>query len=149
MMNHPIPNNPIPSKHMPKKLMCSKPTYSRARYTYVKSHHALSIYVMTCLVIFIAMVSFSTSAVAVGKIIAQSEAAEADKISVTLGHGQQTGTAHVTGCEKCPLELDINNRTRFLYNNEQIPPGHIRRYSGTSGTVIYDQDQNRVIRIHW
>jgi len=92
---------------------------------------------------------FTHQAHAIGKIIAQSEAAEADEIIIEFEDNKTIGVAQVMGCPKCPLELQINNRTGFYNNGEALEREQIRQLSGRSGTVIYDGDSKRVIRIRW
>ncbi|NOZ54573.1 MAG: hypothetical protein GXP08_15810 [Gammaproteobacteria bacterium] len=94
-------------------------------------------------------VFFVSSAMAIGKIIAQSDVVEADRISITLDDKKLTGIAQITGCEKCPLKLKINKKTRFFYQGKQVPRKKIWHLSDTSGTVIYDDELNQTIKIHW
>lgn len=86
---------------------------------------------------------------AMGKIIAMDDATEADSISVRINAGTQTSVATVTGCKTCPLELSIDANTRFFRNNEAVEGRRIRSLSGSSGTVIYNSEQQRAIKILW
>lgn len=86
---------------------------------------------------------------AMGEIISMDDAAEADSISVRIDRGAQTGVATVTGCEACPLELSIDANTRFFRNNEPLEGRRIRSLSGRAGTVTYNREQQRAIKVLW
>jgi hypothetical protein len=84
-----------------------------------------------------------------GEIISMDDAAEADSISVRINEGAQTGVVTVTGCEACPLELSIDANTHFFRNHEPVEGRRIRSLSGRAGTVTYNAEQRRAIKILW
>lgn len=95
------------------------------------------------------VVFFSSQGFADGVIIYQEDAVEADKIEVFIPKGSQTGNARVTGCNGCPMTLSIDGATGFFFQNKPANAKRVAFLSGKSGTVIFDEAQQRVLRILW
>lgn len=83
---------------------------------------------------------------AVPKILHQAQGDEAGRIEV---YETQSGTGHamVKECERCPLKLQVDAKTRFFYRDKPVAPANLGGISGGGGTVIHDK--GIVIRIHW
>lgn len=77
------------------------------------------------------------------------EAAEANSITVTMGSGKHAGTVIAMGCSGCPLELDVDSKTRFYFRNKQIGAHEIGAHSGKAGTAIYTKDTLRAVKVRW
>ena len=105
--------------------------------------------ILTTIMLVIAVCLVNPASAAIGKIIAQSEAAEAKKIEVTVNKSDRTGVARVRGCKQCPLRLDINANTEFYHNGKPVPFFKIKFLFGKPGTVVYDADSETAIRIRW
>jgi phage portal protein BeeE len=86
---------------------------------------------------------------AMGETVAMKKAVEADSISVRMNGGAQTGAATVTGCSKCPLALSIDASTQFFHNGVSVERRQIRSLSGKSGTAVYTDEDQHVIKIQW
>ena len=95
-------------------------------------------------VLFMTLPSFAASFIR-----SQKSAVEATGITVHMARGAQTGTVRITGCEGCPMELNITSQTQFLYKHKQADPRRIRLLSGKPGTVIFDSETQQAIRINW
>ena len=108
-----------------------------------------SSYLFTATGLLLAAFLFSSQAFAAGRITHQDEAVEADKVEVFIPKDSQTGSARVTGCSRCPLRLNIDGATRFYYKGEPASPQRVTFLSGKPGTVIYDNEQQRVLSIRW
>ena len=89
------------------------------------------------------------AAAAIGRIISQNDAAEADRINVILGKNGHVERIRVEGCTKCPLELQSSGNTRFKYQGKQIREQDAKTHSGKSGTVIFDAETAQAIKVNW
>lgn len=97
------------------------------------------------------MVSFFviSAEAGVGKIVAMTEAEEADHIHVVLDDNKMTGTVLVSGCEKCPMELGLKASSKLFYKNKTVSRKRVSQVTGKAGTVIFDGDTKKVIKINW
>lgn len=82
---------------------------------------------------------------AIAPILSQTDAAEADNISVSI-NGEH-GYAIAKGCNNCPIKADIDASTQFFLRGEAIPRSQVKQLAGEAGTIIYTK--GRVIRIRW
>jgi hypothetical protein len=94
----------------------------------------------------LALVS-SQQAGAAGKILAQADAVEAEKVEYIAGNGGAKIKA--SGCAQCPLTLSVDANTKFLHKGEPINLRRAMTLSGKPGTVIYDGKKQQVIRVRW
>ena len=70
---------------------------------------------------------------------------EADQINVDISAGH----VRVQGCRQCPLELSIDANTMFYSHGKTINHEQIQDNSGQAGSVTYDKDSKRTIKINW
>lgn len=91
----------------------------------------------------------SMQAFAAGRILYQEDAQEADRIEVLLAKNATSGSVSITGCEACPLRLNIDAGTRFFFKHKPASPRQVAFLSGKPGTVIYDRKTGRALRILW
>jgi len=83
------------------------------------------------------------------RIITQQDVVEADKIILKLNKNTRKLTLLVSGCEKCPLELDATYGVRFFLNNKLISKEKAKLHSGKPGTIIYNADKDVAISARW
>lgn len=95
----------------------------------------------------IGALAFTSTSNAIGPIIGQENGVEADQISVTISH-QQPDNALLTGCAVCPLTLQVNKSTRYLYRNHPLTLIQLPSYAGTPGAASYTDD-HIATKIHW
>lgn len=87
-------------------------------------------------------------AMAIPPILSQeTQGEEAESIEIELNNNKPTGQAIVTGCNKCPLTLQIDAQTRFFEKEKPISRAKAKSLSGNSGTIIFKHD--RTVRIRW
>ena len=91
----------------------------------------------------------STAQAGVGKIIALSEAVEAENIQLFLDDNKISGKVFVNGCENCPLELKLTVRSRLFYKEKNLPRKQAWEASGKPGTVFFDKKSKIVQKIKW
>ena len=82
-------------------------------------------------------------------IVRQTEAVEAEHVSVKKDDKKETVTVLIRGCDTCPMELMTNDSTKYFMKQKQIKGKKIDSLSGRPGTVIYDADKALVIRVRW
>lgn len=87
----------------------------------------------------------SLPAAAIAPILSQTDAAEAEKISVSI-HGDQ-GHAIAKGCSNCPIKADIDANTQFFLRGDVVPRNKVGQLAGEAGTIVFTK--GRVIRILW
>jgi hypothetical protein len=85
----------------------------------------------------------------VGKIVGMTAAEEADHIHIILDDNKMTGTVLVSGCTKCPLELGLKASSKLFYKNKTVSRKRVSKVSGKAGTVIFDEDTKKVIKVNW
>ena len=105
------------------------------------------IFLSTC--VFILALGVCSQVSAAGKIIAQGNAIEAENITVFIPRGSHTGSVRVTGCAACPITLTVDGNTQFFHRGEPARARQVSFLSGKPGTVIFDKDEQRAIRIRW
>jgi hypothetical protein len=101
------------------------------------------------LAILIGVICAIPQALSAGSILYQEEAVEADRIEVLVSKGSQTGQVRVSGCTGCPMTLTVDGATEFYYKHKPADQNRVIFLSGKTGTVIFDKDQQRALRIYW
>lgn len=104
---------------------------------------------IVCTGLIFSAIFFSAQGFAAGKIIYMEDAVEADRIEVFIPKGSQSGSAHITGCKGCPMRLSIDPGTRFFFRNQPASSRQVVFLSGKPGTVIFDDETKRALRIRW
>jgi len=104
---------------------------------------------LTKLALIITLCISTPSMAAFGKFISQTEAVEAEKITIRWDSKKGTGIASVIGCKDCPLQFKIDQQVKFFHNNQPVQAKDAKTHSGKSGTVIYDAAKNQATKILW
>ncbi|HEY5602336.1 MAG TPA: hypothetical protein VIM41_04435 [Gammaproteobacteria bacterium] len=101
--------------------------------------------------IFVLGLSFTLPAMAIGKIVSQADAVEANSVTAALDKKLVGGVVTVDGCEKCPVTIIIDSKTGFFKEGKAVPRDKIGSLSGKPGTVIFKEskDVKTAIRVRW
>lgn len=91
----------------------------------------------------------ATQIAVAGKIISQAEGIEAEKIEYIAKGAKGSAEIRLTGCTDCPKTFPVDATTRFFAGKEVATPKRIGQLSGKPGTVIYDPQTQRVVRVRW
>jgi hypothetical protein len=95
--------------------------------------------------IVVSSLAVALPAAAIAPILSQTDAAEADNISVSINGDHSYAIAR--GCNSCPIKADIDAHTQFFLRGEVVPRGKTGQLAGEAGTIIFTK--GRVIRVHW
>ncbi len=83
------------------------------------------------------------------ELIAQENSAEANNVRIIFTNGTDTGLVQVSECEACPLNLKIDEQTRFFHNGKEIKRRQVNSLLGKPATVIYSKDGTQAHRVRW
>jgi len=106
----------------------------------IKLKYLLSIFI--CLL-------FISKSNADDRIISQQDVVEADKITLKINIDTRKRSLFVSGCDKCPLELNATYGVKYFLNNKIINEEKAKLYSGKPGTIIYNADKDVAISARW
>lgn len=87
------------------------------------------------------------SSIALGK--TETDAAEAQSVTVTWNDIGHDGVVQVDGCAQCPLSLTVSEKTKFKSNGKKIKAKDTASLTGKAGTVIYDKEKNLALKVNW
>lgn len=83
------------------------------------------------------------------ELVATVNSAEANQVRILFTQGKEKGVAQVNQCLTCPLNLEINEGTRFFHDGKEIGRNRVNDLSGRPATVIYSKDGKQALRIRW
>lgn len=95
------------------------------------------------------MMAAMSSHAEIGRIVRQDDVVETNRIVI-----EHDKNGHITGviakdCSDCPLQLDINNGSKYFKNNKPVSEKKAISLSGRPGTVIYNAAKALVISVRW
>lgn len=76
-------------------------------------------------------------------------AAESLSVKVSWTSVGSDGVANADGCSQCPIQLIVDQTTRFYVKRKKISGDTTDLYSGQPGTVIYDIADNHALKVIW
>lgn len=102
-------------------------------------------------VFLLSILTFASSANAVGKIYLDQLGMNADSITIKLNMFRTGGAVTLTGCDEgCPTGLAVNKKTRFTRNGMKIKRKDIKNLAnGNSGYIKFFKKTKTVILIDW
>lgn len=102
---------------------------------------------ITSLLAIAVFISFTSPQVIAKKKSADS--VEAGSVSIKVNADGHSGTVTASDCERCPLLLTFDAQTKFMTGGNPILPAKTSTHSGKSGTVIFDAEQARSLKVIW